>query len=126
MIYSVHPKFNEDMTSFLKKHHQDDGWLFKLQNLLINHFEKNAVILGVNVLAPLKEYGDYKLWKVYMAVGGVSKNNRPRVCFAKRDNEIIFLCFGTHINNYNTKELIVLGIKRIKEFIGATHSIQNR
>ncbi len=51
MIYSSHPKFSEEMNSFLKKHHQDDGWLFKLQNLLISHFEKGTVVLGINVLA---------------------------------------------------------------------------
>ena len=66
MIYSSHPKFDEEINSFLKKHHQDDGWLFKLQNLLTNHFEKRICVLGSNVLAMVGEYDDYKLWKVYM------------------------------------------------------------
>lgn len=118
MIYSSHSKFDEEMDSFLKKHHQDDGWIFKLQNLLISHFEKKTTVLGTNVLSPIGEYKEYKLWKVYMAVGGISKKNRPRVCFAKRELEIIFLCFGTHIKNYKTIELILLEKKRIKEFIG--------
>ena len=118
MIYSSHPKFAKEIGSFLKKHHQDDGWLFKLQNLLTSHFEKETVRLGVNVLAPVGEYREYKLWKIYMAVGGVSKNDRPRVCFAKKDQGVIFLCFGTHVENYKTSELIFLGKKRIKEFTG--------
>ena len=118
MIYSGHPKFDKEMDSFLKRHHQDDGWIFKLQNLLTSHFEKHSVVLGFNVLAPIGEYKDYKLMKVYMAVGGVSKNKRPRVCFAKKEQEIIFLCFGTHTENYTTKDLILLGKERLKEFVG--------
>ena len=118
MIYSSHPKFDENINKFLCKHHQDDGWLFKLQNLLISHFEKGTVHLGTNVLPTIGAHEDYILYKVYMAVGGVSKNQRPRVCFAKKDQEIIFLCFGTHVENYTTRELITLGKKRLKEFLG--------
>jgi len=106
------------MGSFLKKHHQDDGWLFKLQNLLTSHFEKKTTRLGPNVLAPIGGYKEYILWKVYMAVGGVSKGHRPRVCFVKKEQEVIFLCFGTHTENYTTRDLIILGKKRIKELIG--------
>ncbi len=107
------------MKDFLKKHHQDEGWLFKLQNVLTSHYELGTVRLGVEVLAPVGEFEEYSLNKIYMVVGGISKNDRPRVCFAKKDRIIIFLCFGTHTENYNTRDLIALGKKRIKEFIGA-------
>lgn len=118
MIFASHPKFHKEIDEFLKKHHQDDGWLFKLQNLLTSHFETKKTHLGNNVLSSLKEYKDYCLWKIDMVVGGVTKGQRPRVCLAKKEEEIIFLCFGTHTNNYITKDLIILGIKRLKEFIG--------
>ncbi len=118
MIYSSHPKFDKEIGDFLEKHHQDDGWVFKLQNLLISHFEKKTTNLGINVLAPVGEYKDNKLWKVYMAIGGVRKNQSPRICFAKKDDQIVFLCFGTHIQNYKTNKLVKLGKQRIKEFIG--------
>jgi len=120
MIYSSHPSFVREMNGFLKKHHQDDGWLYKLQSLLTNHFELGVVRLGIEVLAPIGEYENYKLFKVYMAIGGISKNDRPRVCFATDNKSIIFLCFGTHINNYKTRDLIFISKTRIKEFIGAT------
>lgn len=118
MIFSSHPHFDKEMKAFLQKHHQDDGWIFKLQNLLTSHYELGTVRLGTEVLAPVGEYQDYKLLKVYMAVGGVSKNDRPRVCFAKREQNIIFLCFGTHIQNYKTNILVSDAKKRIKEFVG--------
>ena len=119
MIFSSHPGFDKEIKNFLKKHHQDDGWIFKLQNILTSHFELRTVRLGIEVLAPVGEYANYKLYKTYMAVGGVSKNDRPRVCFAKNNQSIVFLCFGTHIDNYTTKELVVLSLKRIREFVGA-------
>jgi len=119
MIFSSHPKFDREMEAFLKKHHQDDGWMFKLQNLLTSHYELRTVRLGVEVLAPIGEYEEYKMYKIYMSVGGVSKNDRPRVCFAKREQTIIFLCFGTHIENYKNSDLIKSGKTRMKEFIGA-------
>lgn len=117
MIFSSHPKFDKEIKAFLSKHRQDDGWIFKLQNLLTNHYERGTVRLGVEVLAPVGEYEEYKLFKVYMAVGGVSKNDRPRVCFAKTEQSIIFLYFGTHIENYNTGELVACGKQRIKEWL---------
>jgi len=86
MIYSSHSKFDEEMDSFLKKHHQDDGWIFKLQNLLISHFEKKTTVLGINVLAPIGEYKEYKLWKVYMAVGGISKKRTRNYFFMLWDS----------------------------------------
>ncbi len=116
MIFASHPKFDREMADFLHKHHQNDGWMFKLQNLLTSHFELKTVNLGTEVLAPVAEFEEYRLYKIYMAVGGVSKNDRPRVCFAIKNNVLVFLCFGTHIKNYKTVELVALGKRRIKEF----------
>ena len=118
MIYSAHPRFDKELGKFLSKHHQDEGWLFKLQNLLTSHFEKKTTNLGTQVLALIGEYKEYQLFKVYMVIGGVSKKDCPRVCLAKNEGTIIFLCFGTHIENYKTKDLILMGKERIKEFIG--------
>ena len=119
MIFSSHPRFDKEMKKFLEKHHQDDGWIFKLQNLLTSHYERKTVRLGVEVLAPIGLYEEYALLKIYMAVGGVSKNDRPRVCFAMKEQTIIFLCFGTHVENYITRELVSCAKARLKEFIGA-------
>ena len=116
MVYSSHPSFDKEMGRFLTKHHQDDGWLFKLQNVLIGHFTKK-ICLGNN-LAVVGKYKEYQLFKVYMVIGGITRNDRPRVCFAKKEETIIFLCFGTHINNYKTSKLISVGKLRLKEFTG--------
>jgi hypothetical protein len=118
MIFSSHPKFDKEMKCFLKKHHQDDGWMFKLQNLLTSHYELGTIRLNAEVLGIVGEWEGYRLIKIYMAVGGVSKNDRPRICFAQKNQVAIFLCFGTHIENYNTRELVALGKARLKEFIG--------
>jgi hypothetical protein len=119
MIFSSHPKFDKELGTFLKKHHKDDGWLFKLQNLLTSNYEKRTVNLSQEVIPPVGAYEGYKVHKVHMVIGGISKNDRPRVCFAIKDSTIIFLCFGTHIDNYKNSVLVAIAIERIKEFIGA-------
>lgn len=117
MIFSLHPSFSKELKKFLKKHHQNDGWLFHLQNLLTAHFEKKTIRLPEKKLAQIGKVNDYELWKVLMVIGGIRKNQCPKVCFSKIDSEIIFLCFGTHIENYKTSELIFKGKKRLKEMV---------
>lgn len=105
------------MKKFLEKHHQDDRWVFNLQNLLTAHFEKKSTRLNTGVLDPIGKLENFELWKIYMSVGGVRKNQSPRVCFSKNEMDIIFFCFGTHIQNYKTSELIQIGKERLKEII---------
>lgn len=118
MIVSCHPSFSKEMNDFLTKHHQDTSWFLNLQNLLTNHYETQKVHLDPRVLIPIGTFEEYQLMKISMAVGGVRKNQCPRVCFAKYNSSLIFLCFGTHIDNYNTeKDLIQKGKNRLEEII---------
>lgn len=118
MTYSSHPNFDKELGEFLKKHSQPQNPLFNLQNLLAAHFEKKITILGQPTLVLLTEADGYKIWRIYMAVVGITKKQRPRIFFAETNNsDVIFLCCADHTQNYQTKEEKVLGIVRLKEII---------
>jgi len=117
MKFTLHPRFDDEITKFLERYHTDKVWISYLKNLLESHFEKKTTILREQVLAPLPQYKNYELWKIYMAVGGVKKSQRPRVAFAKKASGITFLCYGVHSRNYKTSELIKLAKKRLEEII---------
>lgn len=119
MTFAEHPAFERGLRRFLDKHHQDQSCLTQLKNLLTSHFELGTVRLSQEVVPPVGEYGSYKLYKIYMAVERVSKNDRPRICFAKRESTIVFLSLGTHIENYTTRELVAEAKARIKEYDGS-------
>jgi len=120
MTFSLHLTFNKELKKFLKKHHQDERWLFNLQNLLTAHFEKKTIRLSEDKLAQIGKLDEYELWKVFMVIGGgIRKSQCPKVCFSKVNSEVIFLCFGTHIDNYKTSDLIFKGKKRLKEIISS-------
>lgn len=61
--------------------------------------------IGVNI----------EVYKVTMSVKGLRQGQSPRVCFRFVGNLIVFLCFGTHIENYKDSQLKELVKKRIRE-----------
>ena len=116
MIFSSHPSFDKKFKKFILKHNQEDKWLQILKNLLTSHFEKKTVKLNSSVMPPVGTYLDYKIYKIYMAFG-LKKKQSPRVFFAIKGDMLIFLCFGTHINNYKTGELIKKSKELLKDFL---------
>lgn len=117
MIFSSHPAFDKEFNKFKNKHRQENKELQRLENLLTSHFEKKTVRLNENVMPPVGEYESYRIYKIYMSFSGVTKKQRPRLCFGIKDGAIIFLCFGTHITNYKTHELIKTSKERLKDFL---------
>ncbi len=121
MIFAEHPTFEKNLRKFLAKHHKDTNCLTQLKNLLTSHFELGTVRLSQEVLPPVGEYEEYRIYKIYMAVEGISKNDRPRVCFGKREGSIVFVSFGSHIDNYDNRKLVAEARYCLKEYDGATH-----
>ncbi len=118
MYFATHPDFDRDLDKFLHKHHADKACLLRLQNVLTAHFEKR-IILPPTILIPLETVRGHTLYKITMAVEGVRRNQSPRVALTLLvDNDsAIFLCFGTHIDNYTTLELTNRAKKRLKEML---------
>ena len=87
--------------------------------MLKKHFNSNSgPLIGSKSLYSVNNTGDIEMWKVHCAVKGLRKNQRPRIYFFKYfENKISFLCFGTHLNNYDDQKLRAEAINRAKEIL---------
>jgi len=116
--FSEHPSFSREIKKFNKKY--DNGGLGykQLRRLLELHFHPtdSQLKLTPQVLRRIDRIGaNIEAYKVTMSVKGLRQNQSPRVCFRFVGNLIVFLCFGTHIDNYRDSELKELVKKRIKD-----------
>lgn len=113
-----HSSFTREIKKFNKKY--DGGIGFKsLKKLLEQHFHptNSQLKLTPKVLRRVDRIGaNIEVYKVTMSVKGLRQGQSPRLCFRFVGNLIIFLCFGTHIENYKDSELKELVKKRIKDF----------
>jgi len=59
----------------------------------------------------------WTMWKVELVVpkAGLRPNQYPRVWFAVKGAVIVFLCMGTHMDNYNDMEMDRLALARITD-----------
>ena len=102
-----HPSFSKEIKKFNKKY--DGGVGFRhLKKLLCLHFHSTDKQLSFSskVLKRVNKIGsNIEVYKVIMRVKGLRQGQSPRVCFRHVGNMIVFLCFGTHIDNYKDSEL---------------------
>lgn len=106
ITFFEHPSFNRNIEKFNKKH--DNGLGFRhLKKLLVLHFEPSAKFqISPKVLKRVDRLGyNIEVYKVTMHVKGLCRGLCPRICFQKLGNQITFLCFGTHIEDYKDYEL---------------------
>lgn len=112
-----HPSFSREIKKFNKKH--DGGIGFNsLKKLLEQHFHptNSQVRFSPQVLRRVDRIGaNIEVYKIIMSVKGLRHGQSPRLCFRFVGNLIIFLCFGTHIENYKDSQLKELVKKRIRE-----------
>ena len=114
-----HSNFLKEWKKFCRKFIEGNKAIIDLEQLLKKHFSSNSgPVIGPKSLYLASNTGDIEMWKVYCAVKGLRKNQRPRIYFFKySDNKISFLCFGTHLNNYNDQKLRLTAITRAKEIL---------
>lgn len=113
-----HPSFSKEIFKFNKKY--DGGGIgFKsLKKLLEQQLNiiNRQIILSSTVLRRVDHLGaNLEVYKITMRVKGLSSGQSPRVCFRYVGNLIVFLCFGTHLDNYKDSELKDAIKKRIKD-----------
>lgn len=122
ITFYEHPSFSRNLEKFNKKH--DNGLGFRhLKKLLSLHFDPSAKspILTPKVLKRVDRLGsNIEVYKVTMHVKGLPCGLCPRICFQRLGNQLIFLCFGTHIENYKDNELKEEIKQRIKEIYPET------
>jgi hypothetical protein len=72
------------------------------------------------VIAPaklhrLKQNDLWSLWKIEMVVPGLRPNQFPRVWFAVKGSNIVFLCIVTHIDNYDDNQVTKTATERVTD-----------
>lgn len=112
-----HSSFAREIKKFNKKY--DGGIGYKsLKRLLEQHFHpiNRQAVFTPKVLRRIDRLGaNIEVYKITMRVKGLSSGQSPRVCFRYVGKLIIFLCFGTHIDNYKDSELKEMVKQRIKD-----------
>ena len=63
--------------------------------------------------------GVWSLWKTELAVikSNLRPNQYPRIWFAVSGSMIVFLCIGTHVDNYDDNEMERLALERMAEML---------
>jgi hypothetical protein len=72
------------------------------------------------VIAPAKlhrvsQNTTWTLWKVELVIphSGLRPNQWPRLWFAVKGNLIVFLCVGSHVDNYDDNEMNRIALRRL-------------
>jgi len=112
-----HDSFTREIEKFHKKYNSEASFRY-LKKLLELHFHpvNCQITLTPKVLRRVDRLGaNIEVYKVTMNVKGLRQGQCPRVCFRHVGNMIVFLCFGTHIDNYKDSELKEEVKQRIKD-----------
>ncbi len=74
-------------------------------------------VIGPGKLHRISQNDIWTLWKVEMVVphSGLRPNQYPRVWFGVKGSIIVFLCIGTHIDNYKDNEMDQKAFDRISD-----------
>lgn len=117
--FYFHPAFETKITKFCSKYH-DKKALERLMRLIEAHFNPSVPFVFSDKILRRVEGTGQLVYKVNMVITGLKPGQFPRVCFWKRDNQICFLSFGTHLENYKDADLRKEVIQRIKELTKQT------
>lgn len=105
--YLEHPKFSKQAADFKRRFPGFDEGFDEGFNATKNIFEVHFHPTNpMQRIAPGKIHcilrnPTFVMWKLEMAVAGLKSKQWPRVWFAVSGSKIVFLCMGTHIDNYD-------------------------
>jgi len=114
-----HEIFLNEWKRFCRRFIEGGKAIIELEQLLRQHFESDfGPVIGSKSLYLVPGTGDIEMWKVHCAVKGLRKNQRPRIYFfIHSENKLSFLCFGTHLKNYDDQKIRIMAIERAKEIL---------
>lgn len=112
-----HKTFARRIKKFNKKYSGGGNGYRHLKKLLIIHFSDSSnPMFTKKVLRRIDRVGaNIEVYKITMNVKGLSQGQCPRICFWYVGKMIVFLAFGTHIENYKDDQLKKLVKMRIQE-----------
>lgn len=116
--FHFHDRFLKDAKNLQSKYVYFDSGLESLRLICEDQFHP---INPTQRIAPGKLHrvfwcDTYVLWKVELVVKGLKSNQFPRVWFAVRGADLVFLCAATHIDNYSDSELSQQAVNLVMDF----------
>lgn len=81
------------------------------------HTTKPQQVIGPGKLHRVTQNDVWTLWKIEMVVpnSGLRPNQYPRVWFGVKGSVIVFLCIGSHVDNYDNNEMDRLALNRLTD-----------
>lgn len=115
--FHEHPNFSKSFDAFIKKYREGKKGLIDFKKIAKRQFHPTSPqqIIGPGKLHRIHQDDSYVVWKAEVAVKGLRKNQSPRIWFAVRGSFLVFLCIGTHIDNYDDNELTSAALERISD-----------
>jgi len=105
--YLEHPKFSKQAADFKRRFPGFDEGFSATKNIFEVHFHPTNPMQRIapgKIHCILKNV-NYTMWKLEMAVAGLKSKQWPRVWFVVSGSKVVFLCIGTHIDNYDNNKL---------------------
>lgn len=57
----------------------------------------------------------WSIWKIELAVQNVKSHQSPRIWFAVKGSNIVFLAIATHIDNYSDNQMMKVALERVSD-----------
>jgi hypothetical protein len=116
--FHEHPHFSKSLGVFIKKHKEAVDGFAAFKRLAHRQFNPNSpqAVIGPGKIHRIHQNTTYTVWKVEMSVRGLRKNQSPRVWFAVRGSLLVFLCIGTHVENYDDASLTQQAMDSVTEY----------
>jgi len=101
--YLEHPKFFKQAADFKRRFPGFDEGFKATKNIFEVHFHPTNPMqrIAPGKLHCVSKNSSFVMWKLEMAVAGLKSKQWPRVWFAVSGSKVVFLCMGTHIDNYD-------------------------
>lgn len=105
--FYYHDSFSKQAARFKERFSNFENGLESFRLICQQQFSPTAPkqVIPPGKLHRKKACDGYTIWKVELVVQGFKSNQFPRLWFAVRGEDLVFLCMGTHIDGYRDNEM---------------------
>ena len=117
--FIYHSKFEKEIVALERRfrHIKEGLEFFKRLCKVQFHPTSPRRIIAPAKLHRISQNDIWSLWKIELVIpkSNLRPNQFPRMWFGVQGDKIGFLCIGTHIDNYNDKNMARLAIDRLTD-----------
>lgn len=115
LSFTRHPKFEKDAERLAGRSSDFESALKNFEKLCQVQFrsQRPQQVISPGKLHRLFDGGVYSIWKIELAVRNLRSNQSPRIWFALRGEDVVYLCGAGHSDNYDDETVT----NRAKEYV---------